>query len=404
MKRLNKISIIVLTVILTGLFFNSVFAQNIENKDGVRIVHNEKNGKWGNDPKIEFKFIGTLGDYNAEDDNFLFYLPEGIVQDSKGNVYVMDAGNHRIQKFDQRGMYRDTFGGEGEGPGEFQLATCIDIDQDDKIFVSEGYVRDMEIFSTEGSVIKSKNMQDQLSTFRLLNNGKIVAENGGGFFFGDEDEKEEDNKFPKLFKITDLEEEVHTRFGEMEFVIDKNTTSGANSNSFTVDNNNNIYVSYTFLNKIEKYSPDGKLLMKIDRPLNFKVKIEKTEVKRDGNSVSVRGGDKNYITKAIDVDDKGRIWNITYRRQEKKDEKISRSMSISSSDDGGTQVSRSIDGDIELRETDLFEIEIFDTEGILLYKFPIDHFVDGIRIFGDTIYLIDSYRGNQFYKYQIIEK
>ncbi len=45
--------------------------------------------------------------------------PYGVATDAAGNVYVADAGNHRIQKFTGTGTYLTQWGSPGSGNGQF---------------------------------------------------------------------------------------------------------------------------------------------------------------------------------------------------------------------------------------------------------------------------------------------
>jgi DNA-binding beta-propeller fold protein YncE len=43
----------------------------------------------------------------------------GLAVDKQGNVFVVDNGNHRIQKFDDQGNFLTQWGSEGMGDGQF---------------------------------------------------------------------------------------------------------------------------------------------------------------------------------------------------------------------------------------------------------------------------------------------
>ena len=51
---------------------------------------------------------------------------------------------------------------------------------------------------------------------------------------------------------------------------------------------------------------------------------------------------------------------------------------------------------------DLYELTIYDNEGIHLTTIQLDTFVDNFRIFGDRLYLIDSFREMIIRQYRII--
>jgi hypothetical protein len=65
--------------------------------------------------------------------------PGGIAIDSMDNVYVIDRGNGRIQKFDKDGTYILQWGTYGFGNGQFMFAMGIGIDKNDNVYVSDGH-------------------------------------------------------------------------------------------------------------------------------------------------------------------------------------------------------------------------------------------------------------------------
>jgi len=61
--------------------------------------------------------------------------PWGIAVDGNGDVYVTDAGNHRVQKFDREGNFMTQWGGFGNADGQFNFPYGIAVDGRGSIFV-----------------------------------------------------------------------------------------------------------------------------------------------------------------------------------------------------------------------------------------------------------------------------
>lgn len=73
--------------------------------------------------------------------------PKGVVVDSKGNIYVLDQGNSRIQQFNNNGVYLSHFNSKQGDNGEFDQYYAIAIDKNDNIFLTLGY-KTTEEYST----------------------------------------------------------------------------------------------------------------------------------------------------------------------------------------------------------------------------------------------------------------
>ena len=74
--------------------------------------------------------FGKEGTGNGE-----FESPKGIAIDSEGNIWVVDSGNNRVQKFNSKGEFLGKFGEEGSGEGQFTSPGGIALDSADRPFV-----------------------------------------------------------------------------------------------------------------------------------------------------------------------------------------------------------------------------------------------------------------------------
>jgi tripartite motif-containing protein 71 len=82
-----------------------------------------------------------------------FINPAGIAVDSSGYVYVADAGNNRVQKFDSNGTFVTKWDFEGKGDGQFELPTTIAVDSSCYIYVTEINNDRVQKFDNNGKFI-----------------------------------------------------------------------------------------------------------------------------------------------------------------------------------------------------------------------------------------------------------
>ncbi len=80
-----------------------------------------------------------------------FNEPTDVAIDSHGNVYVVDKGNNRVQKFSLNGRFILKFGEKGVDKGEFENPTHIAIDSKDRIYIIDDK-KHVQIFDSEGNV------------------------------------------------------------------------------------------------------------------------------------------------------------------------------------------------------------------------------------------------------------
>ena len=138
----------------------------VEIEDGVKVIQNPGEPLYG-EIKLELEEDLSIG--NEEDENYLFYRIRDIQVDTDGNIYVLDSGNHRVQVFNNNGNYIYTIGKKGQGPGEFNAPTRLQLDDETgNIYVVDYMLRKIIIFEKEGKYIdKDIHLVEILNDFCL---------------------------------------------------------------------------------------------------------------------------------------------------------------------------------------------------------------------------------------------
>ncbi len=88
--------------------------------------------------------FGSLGQEEGE-----FYRPAHISVDNKGNLYVTDSFNYRIQKFNPDGQFVKVIGRHGDAPGSFARPKGLSVDNEDHLYVADAAFENVQIFHAE---------------------------------------------------------------------------------------------------------------------------------------------------------------------------------------------------------------------------------------------------------------
>jgi tripartite motif-containing protein 71 len=84
-----------------------------------------------------------------------FHQPVAIAVDGEGNLFVLDEGGQRIQKFDGRGRFAKSWGKQGAANGEFQVASALAIGKDGFLYVADSGNHRVQKFSRDGEFIST---------------------------------------------------------------------------------------------------------------------------------------------------------------------------------------------------------------------------------------------------------
>jgi len=142
----------------------------IEVEEGVKVIKNPGEPLYG---EITFELEEDLSIGKEDDENYMFYRVRDIALDSNDNIYIMDSGNSRIQKFDSKGQFLQTIGRKGQGPGEFERPRRLSIDSQDNIYVEDR--EQIKIHDCNGKFRKSISINGSVSEFAVDSEGNIFA-------------------------------------------------------------------------------------------------------------------------------------------------------------------------------------------------------------------------------------
>jgi tripartite motif-containing protein 71 len=111
--------------------------------DQTQVVRIEKYSQEG-------EFISQWGVDGGSSDGQL-QSPQAMAVGAKGDIYIADYGNHRVQKFDSSGRFLAKWGGFGEDDGHFCSPISIAIDQSGSVYVVDDY--SVQKFTFEGEFL-----------------------------------------------------------------------------------------------------------------------------------------------------------------------------------------------------------------------------------------------------------
>ena len=94
-------------------------------------------------------FVGGVGSAPGQ-----FSSPRGIAVDTKGNIYVADTGNARIQKFDADGKFIIEFGKEGPAEMVLKSPNGVAVAEDDSAYVVDAETQRLVKFNPDGTFAK----------------------------------------------------------------------------------------------------------------------------------------------------------------------------------------------------------------------------------------------------------
>ena len=345
-----------------------------EVRDGVRYVHNLKPAS--EKPVAGLAFVRKIGELEAKDPNYQFVRPISVAEDKGGNLFVLDDKDGCIKKYDPDRKFLLQFGRKGQGPGEFAYPMAVSVCANGQVVVST-MSSDFHVFANDG-VYKD---HFRLPQYRGLGPAMLGSDRIVGYSFQNSGENNRDNHVLAIF---DFQGRIQHEFGEPYLLDTARNTWSANFLILAVDGEENIFVAFASLNRIEKYSPAGKLILSIDRTLPFEIahRFEKSSMDIGGKVVAIDQPDFTPVNRGLGIDSRGRIWVLSVRKV------ISRSEMPK-----------------DYKIGDYLAFEIYSQEGALLSRIPFPQEVmkfDNMTMRGDHVFFVDPFDEACVYEFAVV--
>jgi tripartite motif-containing protein 71 len=209
-----------------------------------------------------------------------FNGPVGLAVDTKGNVYVADENNNRIQEFISTGNYIAQWGILGTNAGQFNQPFDLAIDTNSNIFVSDDLNNRIQKFSNTGAfLIQWGSQGTDAGQFRQPHG--LAVDNAGNLYVAD--------------KVNDRIEKFTGDGAYLAQFGSSGTNAGQlkSPRGLARDVNGNIYVADQNNRRVVKFTGDGTYL---------------TQWGSQGTNAGQFGGVSSVGPNGVAVDKAGNVW------------------------------------------------------------------------------------------------
>lgn len=179
-KRIRLISITLflsLSIILISCGKQkSGWKGTMEKENGVTIVKNPKEPIHKEDVFILEEEL-SIGSGN-EGEEYSFFRIGNIAVDDRESIYVADIASAHIRMFDSDGKYLRTIGRKGQGPGEMQMPSYVQITSNNEVLVQDYMAQRISFFSVDGKHLRQMSTAKTRTPFipiRMDSRGNLIV-------------------------------------------------------------------------------------------------------------------------------------------------------------------------------------------------------------------------------------
>lgn len=186
--------------------------------------------------KITLEEVLTIG--NLDDDSLFQWV--GVVTDADGFIYVTDAMDYSLKKFDAAGNLLAKIGGRGQGPGEFSAPRLLDCSEH-YLYVTEQYQPVVKVFDKRLRYRFHIPLEGPAGDIKALDDGLVAV------------------------AVLSAKHENHLEFYDRAgnivkkiYFSDRPSGMLTDMVSFELDGQGNLYLVYNFADRIVKLDGSGK--------------------------------------------------------------------------------------------------------------------------------------------------
>jgi len=132
----------------------------------------------------DYNAVGTepVLQFGSGSEDFQFDNPIGVACNSRGDVIVVEYGNHRVQVFDKAGKFLFKFGSNGSENGQFSKPYGVAVDQrNNQIVVADYSNHRIQVFDEKGVFIRAFGSSGR-NDGQLSNPHAVVVDSQGNYF------------------------------------------------------------------------------------------------------------------------------------------------------------------------------------------------------------------------------
>jgi tetratricopeptide (TPR) repeat protein len=227
----------------------------------------------------------------------LFKFAKKIDRDQEGNIHVLDSRLVKILKFDPKGNFLHSFGGNGGGKGRLLQPENF-ILSEDCLIIQDRQQKRLLIYNLQG---------EYLDRLRLSGFSHFTIDAQGKFYLA----AYVKDQYSPLIKVYSPENKSTSSFGKP--LVFHHSLKKLNLTSITVNDRRELFIAFRFFPLVRKYASDHRLAAeyRIDTPImEAKDKYNLQKIGRGIADPTLRAGYMDVITD-IEIH-KGKIYLLSH--------------------------------------------------------------------------------------------